>query len=661
MWSARDTQTGDQALLQFRFHQGGGVRAVPARMACPPGACDAADHRGRDRRGGLADHQPAGHLSTGATLRRGRERRWWSWRRRCLHRADGPPAGAGAVDELTRAAAPHGRLSDTASHGERGLRRRRGRGPARWATRESDLDRPQGGAVFIFKGCGDGAAGAPTWVLTGTSDTAQFGAELAAGDLDGDGRAELAVSSPGADVTVADSGAVYLYTIRRQRAGAAPAAPLTGTGRGNFGTGLAIADIDGDGERRPARGLAQWRPGDLPMTQRGVIDLFLAAPGQAGRRSRHPPTSGTDLAADGTAVNKASTNSAPGARWWWRTSTATGASIWRRWAGQRQRCSAGLALVEGAARRSPSTSRARRPSPFVARRTSTCSRPTSRTRPRAPGGWASSPPAAASCAAAGGGGRRRLAGLERLGGVKSGGQLRRRAALRLGAVQATPRAAGPNRGAGGPEGRATRASTATRPGSARGRSFAVADVDGVAGPELLLRRAVRCPRRAAQRQRAPPASCWSTRWTGSPGAPCSTSRPRLRAGGAKSDCLGAALAAWALPSRRRAGGAGLARLHRAGAFTGRIDFSPAQAAPRPLDAQSIAVVLHGPASSDSASPWRRPGSRGKTVRAGGRARLLRPGPVSDGNDFGAGRALRLPRDRAGRRGLVAARAPARRC
>jgi hypothetical protein len=140
---------------------------------------------------------------------------------------------------------------------------------------ESDLTRPQGGAVFIFKGSAAGLPDQPTWRITGNSDTAQFGAVMAAGDLDGDGRADLAIAAPGDDLTVADSGAVYLYGIgpngpRQIRS------PLTGLGRGNFGAALAIADVDGDGDGDLIVGSpgADIAPGGA-FSARGVVDIFL--------------------------------------------------------------------------------------------------------------------------------------------------------------------------------------------------------------------------------------------------------------------------------------------------------------------------------------------------------------------------------------------------
>jgi hypothetical protein len=152
--------------------------------------------------------------------------------------------------------------------------------------------------VLIFKGSTTALPDAPTWVIMGQSDTAQFGSVMAAGDLDGDGRADLAISAPGDDVTVADSGAVYLFGIgpngpRQLR----PA--LTGLGRGNFGAALAIGDVDADGDADLIVGSpgADIAPGGA-FTARGVIDIFLLQKDQPIPDLGSIRISGYDLDAD---------------------------------------------------------------------------------------------------------------------------------------------------------------------------------------------------------------------------------------------------------------------------------------------------------------------------------------------------------------------------
>jgi hypothetical protein len=210
------------------------------------------------------------------------------------------------LDELRRPSTPHGRLTDTAVVVAADFDQD-GHEDAAVGVPESDLSAPQGGAVFFFRGSPDGFRGEEVaWRLTGTTTTAAFGTALAAGDLDGDGRPELAVGAPGADVTVADSGAVYLY---RFGAGG-PAllrAPLTGTGgRGRFGSAVQLADMNGDGGLdlvvgSPAADLA------VANNVRGVVDVFQWERGAPIPSYAPLRLSGWDLNADGTLASRAQT------------------------------------------------------------------------------------------------------------------------------------------------------------------------------------------------------------------------------------------------------------------------------------------------------------------------------------------------------------------
>lgn len=173
------------------------------------------------------------------------------------------------------------------------------------AVPESDLGRSQGGAVFIFKGTASGLPDAPTWTLLGASDTAALGTVMAAGDLNGDGRADLALSAPGDDITLNNSGAVYLYTFGLD----GPALlqpPLTGLGAANFGTALAIDDLDGDGDGD----LIVGSPGaDVGGgSARGVIDIFRVTPGLPLGDLGDWRLSGVDLSVDGGFVKNTNLN-----------------------------------------------------------------------------------------------------------------------------------------------------------------------------------------------------------------------------------------------------------------------------------------------------------------------------------------------------------------
>lgn len=275
----RDSRTGDEALLQFEVRADAVLRGDPERLALPAGSSvQLATVGGSDRivwtkvsgpgsvEGGRFWAEPG---ATGAVV---------------LEASDPFTKQKAAVtvrvlDELTRETRPHGQITDTAAVVTADFD---GDGVADVAVGrpESDLNRPQGGVVLIFKGSTSGLPAQPTWMLTGETDTARFGDGLAAGDIDKDGRAELVVSSPGADVTIDSSGAVYLYRFgthgpERIRP------PLAGVGRGAFGTGVALEDVDGDGDLDL---LAGSPAGDLAATTalntRGVVDIFQLTPGQ---------------------------------------------------------------------------------------------------------------------------------------------------------------------------------------------------------------------------------------------------------------------------------------------------------------------------------------------------------------------------------------------
>ncbi|MCA3016152.1 MAG: VCBS repeat-containing protein [Myxococcaceae bacterium] len=294
-----DPSTGEQALLQYRVSTRARFRLRPSRLAVPtggvvpleatdgsgvvqwrlvsgPGTLSGATYTAPAQGGGTAAVQ-ANDVFTGESA-----------------------AGVIRVlTELTRPTRAQGRRSDVASivtgdfDGD-------GLFDVALGVPESDLGRPQGGAVFLFKGASAGLPPTPTWTILGTSDTGQLGAAMAVGDLDGDGRDDLAISEPGADVTISDSGAVLLYRVgeggpERLRP------PLTGLGRGNFGAALAVVDVDGDGDKD----LVVGSPGaDLAPTatisQRGVVDVFLLQRGQPVPDLGALRLGGQDLAADGT-------------------------------------------------------------------------------------------------------------------------------------------------------------------------------------------------------------------------------------------------------------------------------------------------------------------------------------------------------------------------
>lgn len=304
--TVRDSQTGDEAVLQYQVRTGTRLMGDPAFLAVPSGASvPLATKGGADRvqwtkvsgpgalGGGRLTFEPG---ATGLAVLEAAD----------SFTGDKAQVSVRVLDELARPGLAHGRLSDVATMTTADFD---GDGAVDLAVgqRESDLNRPSGGAVFIFKGGTGGLPAQPTWVLTGDTDTAQFGDSLAAGDLDGDGRAELVVSSPGADVAAGDSGAVYIYTFKNGTA-ALLRQPLTGILRGAaFGAGLAVADFDADGDLDLIVGSPL---GDLAPTNairnRGTVDIYVSERSSPVPELPAVRLGGSDLTREGALVARSS-------------------------------------------------------------------------------------------------------------------------------------------------------------------------------------------------------------------------------------------------------------------------------------------------------------------------------------------------------------------
>jgi hypothetical protein len=99
---------------------------------------------------------------------------------------------------------------------------------------------PAAGRAYVFRGAAGGLATTATWMLRGTSDS--FGTAVAgAGDVDADGFGDVLVGDPGA-------GRVLLYRGAATGLGAMPSAAVTLRGGEGFGAAVSGAgDVDGDG------------------------------------------------------------------------------------------------------------------------------------------------------------------------------------------------------------------------------------------------------------------------------------------------------------------------------------------------------------------------------------------------------------------------------
>jgi hypothetical protein len=133
------------------------------------------------------------------------------------------------------------------------------------------------GYVYVFLGSASGLGTTPNWSMIGPDGgTGQFGYALAAGDVNGDGYADLAVGAQQAST----AGRTYLYlgTAGSVGLGLTPAATLDGPDGANtwFGRALTVTDLNADG-------LADLIVGaNIPQAgTNGWVHVYLASTGGA--------------------------------------------------------------------------------------------------------------------------------------------------------------------------------------------------------------------------------------------------------------------------------------------------------------------------------------------------------------------------------------------
>jgi hypothetical protein len=155
--------------------------------------------------------------------------------------------------------------------------------------------------VYVHHGGPGGPSPTASSVLSAPAPVTYYAASIAsAGDVDGDGFADLLVGSP-------QEAAVYIY--RGGPAGYAdpPAWVLTGPSQSSFGAAVSGAgDVDGDGYADVVVGLPLRPPASGSQVQGGAI-LYYGAPGgpSSSRSVELGPRAGSDAQGVGTYVSTA--------------------------------------------------------------------------------------------------------------------------------------------------------------------------------------------------------------------------------------------------------------------------------------------------------------------------------------------------------------------
>ncbi|MCF6235306.1 MAG: FG-GAP-like repeat-containing protein [Gammaproteobacteria bacterium] len=150
------------------------------------------------------------------------------------------------------------------------------------------------GRVYLYYGSASGLAATPAWTMDGGQVRAYFGRAIAsAGDVNGDGFADILIGAPGYDTADVDAGRVYLYLGSATGPSVSP--DWIGEGdrvRAGYGNAVASAgDINSDGYDDILLGASKYDSGGTDV---GRVYLF------------HGSTSGPAAAADWTSSGDSS-------------------------------------------------------------------------------------------------------------------------------------------------------------------------------------------------------------------------------------------------------------------------------------------------------------------------------------------------------------------
>ena len=134
------------------------------------------------------------------------------------------------------------------------------------------------GSVFVYYGSPSGIQNPPSWELHGDQSDAQLGASVAgAGDVNGDGYADVLIGAPNRDNGLAGEGEVFLYLGSASGLSPTPAWSVSGgQAFAKLGAALASAgDVNGDGKSDVVIGQPDWGNG---QTNEGRVLVYTGTP-----------------------------------------------------------------------------------------------------------------------------------------------------------------------------------------------------------------------------------------------------------------------------------------------------------------------------------------------------------------------------------------------